>query len=41
MLIAIPEAKSEMMLAKLRETYPDASIIGRVIERQQHSIQVI
>jgi len=41
MLIAIPEAKSETMLAKLRETYPDASIIGRVVERGQHSIQVI
>ena len=41
MLIAIPEAKSETMLAKLRETYPDASIIGRVVEREQHSIQVV
>jgi len=40
MLIAIPEAKSETMLAKLRETYPDASIIGRAIERGQHSVQV-
>ncbi|MCI0664591.1 MAG: selenide, water dikinase SelD [Acidobacteria bacterium] len=41
MLIAIPEAKSEAMLAKLREAYPDASIIGRVVERSQHSVQVI
>lgn len=41
MLIATPEAKSETMLAKLRETYPDASIIGRVIKRGEHSIQVI
>jgi selenide, water dikinase len=41
MLIAIPEEKSGAMLAKLRENYPDASIIGRVIEREQHSVQVI
>jgi selenide,water dikinase len=41
MLIAIPEEKSVAMLAKLRENYPDASVIGRVIEGEQHSIQVI
>jgi len=40
MLIAIPEAKSEAMLAKLRENYSDASIIGHVIERGLHSILV-
>jgi selenide,water dikinase len=41
MLIAIPEAKSAAMLSKLRGAYPDASLIGRVVERSQHSIQVI
>jgi selenide,water dikinase len=41
MLIAISEAKSESMLAKLRENYSEASIIGRVIERSQHSVIVI
>jgi len=40
MLIAIPADRANELLGRLRETYPDASIIGRVVERGPHSIIV-
>lgn len=40
MLIAIDAARAEAMLARLRETYADASIIGRVTARGEHAIVV-
>jgi selenide,water dikinase len=40
MLISISEKQAESLLMRLRETYADASIIGRVIERNSHSIIV-
>jgi selenide,water dikinase len=41
MLIAISAEHAPMMLARLRETYKSAAIIGRVLERGTHSIRVI
>ena len=41
LLIAIAPERAEALLARLRENYPQASIIGRVIERGAHSIIVI
>jgi selenide,water dikinase len=41
LLISIPADRAEAMLARLRETYPQAAIIGRVVERGAHSIVVI
>jgi selenide, water dikinase len=40
LLIAIPADRAAMMLERLRETYKDAAIIGRVRERGEHSIVV-
>jgi selenide,water dikinase len=40
MLISIPEANAESLLARLRENYPNARIIGRVHPRGPHSIIV-
>jgi selenide,water dikinase len=40
-LIAIPSDRADDMLARLRESYPLASIIGRVRERGAHSIVVL
>jgi len=41
MLISIAGARAEAMLAKLRETYSQAAIIGRVKEYDGHSLDVI
>jgi selenide, water dikinase len=41
MLIALPEAKSEQMLAQLRKHYPWAEIIGRVVDRGEWAIRVL
>jgi len=40
LLLAIPAAKAEDLLAKLRSNYPRAQIIGRVIERSAKAIIV-
>jgi selenide,water dikinase len=40
LLIAIPADRAAMMLERLRETYKDAAMIGRVQERGEHSIVV-
>jgi selenide,water dikinase len=40
MLIAIDAARAEAMLARLRETYEDAAIIGRVAALGEHAIVV-
>ena len=40
LLISIAEESAEELLARLRETYPDASLIGRVRERGTHLIVV-
>jgi len=40
MLIAIDAARAEAMLERLRETYADAAIIGRVAARGEHAIIV-
>lgn len=40
MLISIPESAAEALLARLRENYPRASIIGRVHPQAQRSIIV-
>jgi len=40
MLIAIDAPRAEAMLARLRETYTDAAIIGRVTARGEHAIVV-
>jgi selenide,water dikinase len=40
MLIAIDAARAEAMLARLRETYLNASVIGRVTARDKHAIVV-
>ena len=41
MLIAIAADKAEALLARLRETYADAAIIGRVTEKVARSLVVI
>ena len=40
-LISIAAGRAEEMLARLRETYAQAEVIGRVLERGAHSIKVI
>jgi selenide, water dikinase len=40
LLIAIPSDKSAELVARLRESYPQAEVIGRVVERTEHSIVV-
>ena len=40
MLISAPPPRAERLLASLRETYPDASIIGRVVEHATHSVVI-
>jgi selenide,water dikinase len=40
LLISIPAERSAALLATLRETYPQAAIIGRVVEHRAHSIIV-
>lgn len=40
LLIAIAENSAEELLARLRENYPQAAIIGRVKDRVEHSIIV-
>ena len=40
LLLAIPAAKAEDLLAELRRNYPRAQIIGRVIEREAKAIMV-
>ena len=40
MLIAIGSDQAESLLSRLRENYPRAEIIGKVIERASHSIMV-
>jgi selenide,water dikinase len=40
LLISIAEENAEELLSRLRETYPDASLIGRVRERGTHLIVV-
>jgi selenide,water dikinase len=40
MLIAIDATRAEEMLARLRETYTDAAIIGRVTARGEHALIV-
>ena len=41
LLISIAADRAEDMLARLRETYAQAEIIGQVRERGAHSIKVI
>jgi selenide,water dikinase len=41
MLISIADDRAEALLAKLRETYAQAAIIGRVVEHNEHSLVVI
>jgi selenide,water dikinase len=41
MLIAIAEERAEGLLARLREHYSQAAIIGRVRDRGEHSVVVI
>ncbi len=40
MLIAIPAARANDLLARLRENYPRAAVIGRVSDRAEYSIVV-
>jgi selenide,water dikinase len=40
LLISLPAERAPALLARLRETYPDASIIGRVRERGARLIEV-
>lgn len=40
LLISIDEARADALLARLRQTYPDAARVGRVAERGRHSIVV-
>jgi selenide,water dikinase len=40
MLIAIPAARADDLLARLRENYPRAEVIGRVVDRAAQSITV-
>lgn len=41
MLISIASDKADAMLAQLKENYPDAAIIGRVVEKGARSLVVI
>ncbi|MCA1634421.1 MAG: selenide, water dikinase SelD, partial [Acidobacteria bacterium] len=40
LLISVAESRAEALLARLRETYPEAARIGCVRERATHSIIV-
>jgi len=40
LLLSISEEKAEVLLTELRQHYPDAEIIGRVVERGQKAIVV-
>jgi selenide,water dikinase len=40
MLMAIAPGRSDTLLARLRQVYPEASIIGRVAERGEHLVTV-
>jgi selenide,water dikinase len=40
LLISIDESRADSLLARLRETYTDAALIGRVAARGEHSIVV-
>jgi selenide,water dikinase len=40
LLIAIPEEKSVSFFTRLRESYPNVEVIGRVLKRGTHSIIV-
>ena len=40
LLIAIPDEHADALLARLRETYPHAENVGRVLERGPHSLIV-
>jgi selenide, water dikinase len=40
MLIAIPQHRAAELLARLKENYPHASVIGQAIERGSSSIVV-
>jgi selenide,water dikinase len=40
LLISVEEARAAKLLSRLRETYPDASLIGRVRERGTHLLVV-
>jgi selenide,water dikinase len=40
LLIAIPAERSAQLLARVRESYPEAEVIGRAVERGPHSIIV-
>jgi hydrogenase maturation factor len=41
MLISVSPDRADGLMARLRETYPAAQIVGRVIERVSHSIIVL
>lgn len=40
LLMAVAEERAELLLARLREHYPQAAIIGRAVERGAHSVNV-
>jgi selenide,water dikinase len=40
LLIAIPAERADALLARLRETYPHAATVGRVLEPGPHSLIV-
>ena len=40
MLISVPAARAEELLARLRENYEQAALIARVVERGSHSLVV-
>lgn len=40
LLIAISEDRAEALVERLRESYPDAALIGRVLEPGEHSLVV-
>ena len=41
LLISIPEQRADALLTRLRETYPHAAGVGRVLERSTHSLIVL
>jgi selenide,water dikinase len=40
LLISIEESRADALLARLNETYPNASRIGRIAERGAHALTV-
>jgi selenide,water dikinase len=40
MLISIPAIRADQVLVRLRENYPRAELIGRVVEKEKYSIRV-